>query len=105
MSRKYRFSLYNQTYNSCIYFSTIIGTINSGRSIDRCWQATTASFAYILLKIEIKTYSLTQSTKPMISCSFNRCDIRGANDHVGRVVRSLKNTNDHSNIFFKYIYS
>jgi hypothetical protein len=41
--------------------------------------------------MEMKTYSLTQLTKSVISCSVNRCDSRGAKDHAGRVVRSLQN--------------
>ncbi len=38
----------------------------------------------------MKTYSLIQLTKSVMSCSVKRCDSNGAKDHAGRVVRSLE---------------
>lgn len=69
--------------------STSGGTINSGRSCDNDWQALAASSKYALLNTDMKTVSLRQFTKSVISCSVNRNDVGGLKYQTGSGLRSL----------------
>lgn len=71
-------------------FSTIGGTINSGRSIERYWQAFAASFKCVLVNIEINAHSFTQLTKSVMSCSVNRWEVGGMKYQIGLALRSLE---------------